>query len=221
MGDDVIVVTRNGRGDVYIATSFAEANHHPLVQYGDVVARGPAELLDLWTVPELVRLGLTLFTEVSPTRAGFERVDMMPGGWDERRSALQPLMGALWGALAAAAQPLPDDPQVTCDLVRRDRQLMEMSMAKAAKNGETTTKAKPEPKPKTHGGFKPEQKITMQKDKDNKPYGGDNNPKRPGSNAAKLFAKYKNGMTVEEFIAAGGTGAALKYDSDHGYIKVA
>lgn len=46
------------------------------------------------------------------------------------------------------------------------------------------------------------------------------NPKRAGSSAAAIFDLYKNGMTVEKFLAAGGTRAALNYDVAHEYISV-
>ncbi len=44
------------------------------------------------------------------------------------------------------------------------------------------------------------------------------NPKRGAS--AVRFAIYKNGMTVEAFLAAGGTRADLRWDTAHGFIAV-
>ena len=76
-------------------------------------------------------------------------------------------------------------------------------------------------KPKTYGGFTAAQKITFLKDKEGKLYGSDNNPKRKGSKAEKLFQLYKNGMEVGDFIKAGGTASAIKYDTTHKYIAVA
>lgn len=46
------------------------------------------------------------------------------------------------------------------------------------------------------------------------------NPKRPGSRAAADFARYRDGMTVKEFLQAGGSRAGLKWDSAHGFIRV-
>lgn len=48
----------------------------------------------------------------------------------------------------------------------------------------------------------------------------DHNPKRPGCAAEKRFALYQDGMTQEEFLAAGGTTPDLAYDTAHGYIAV-
>lgn len=44
------------------------------------------------------------------------------------------------------------------------------------------------------------------------------NPKKPASEAWKIFALYRDGMTVEEFIKAGGK--HLKWDIDHGFVKL-
>lgn len=49
----------------------------------------------------------------------------------------------------------------------------------------------------------------------------DENPKRAGSRAFKIFSKYETGQTVVEFVKKGGTLADLKYDTSHGYVEVA
>lgn len=46
------------------------------------------------------------------------------------------------------------------------------------------------------------------------------NPKRAGSAAHDRFALYKNGMTVGTFLEKGGSSADLRYDEEHGYIKL-
>lgn len=46
------------------------------------------------------------------------------------------------------------------------------------------------------------------------------NPKRPGSDSFKRYAKYKTGMTVEAFVDAGGTLADVRHDSGHDFIKL-
>ncbi len=45
-------------------------------------------------------------------------------------------------------------------------------------------------------------------------------PKKPGTAAWNLWHLYQEGMTVDEYMAAGGTRAAVRYDSDHGYIEL-
>jgi hypothetical protein len=46
------------------------------------------------------------------------------------------------------------------------------------------------------------------------------NPKRKGTASHARFAKYKDGMTVDEFIKKGGTAADVNYDVKHGYISL-
>lgn len=46
------------------------------------------------------------------------------------------------------------------------------------------------------------------------------NPKKPGSKSHARFELYREGMTVSEFMAVGGTTADIKYDAGHGYIRV-
>ena len=94
--------------------------------------------------------------------------------------------------------------------------------AKPAKEKAVKAPAVPkEVKPKTYAGFGAAQKITFLKDSEGKLYGSENNPKRKGSKAEKLFLKYTNGMEVGDFIKAGGTASALKYDTSHKFIAIA
>lgn len=46
------------------------------------------------------------------------------------------------------------------------------------------------------------------------------NPKVPGSKAHSRFALYAVGMTVDEFIAAGGRKTDIAYDTQRGFIKL-
>jgi hypothetical protein len=46
------------------------------------------------------------------------------------------------------------------------------------------------------------------------------NPKRAGSKAHAAFSQYRTGMTVEEFLAAGGTTGDLNWDSARNFISV-
>jgi len=46
------------------------------------------------------------------------------------------------------------------------------------------------------------------------------NPKRAASKAYERFALYQDGMSVEAFLAAGGTTPDLVYDAAHGFIDI-
>ena len=46
------------------------------------------------------------------------------------------------------------------------------------------------------------------------------NPKKPGSASHARFALYRDGMTVAEFCAAGGSPADVKWDAERSYITL-
>jgi len=46
------------------------------------------------------------------------------------------------------------------------------------------------------------------------------NPMKPGSEAAATFAKYADGMTVDEAMTAGITAEALAYDRKRGHVTL-
>ena len=46
------------------------------------------------------------------------------------------------------------------------------------------------------------------------------NPKRLGSAARRRFDRYRTGMTVREFLEAGGLLGDIHYDIGHGFIAV-
>lgn len=77
-----------------------------------------------------------------------------------------------------------------------------------------------EAKPGRSAKYPHEAKIALQKDADGKIYGPDNNPKRAGSKTHERFKLYKTGMSVGDFLKAGGQMADISYDVDKGFIKV-
>lgn len=46
------------------------------------------------------------------------------------------------------------------------------------------------------------------------------NPKRAGSRAAKEWELYRDGMTVRDYLQAGGSRAGIKWDADREFIRV-
>lgn len=73
-------------------------------------------------------------------------------------------------------------------------------------------KVKAPAEPRKIAGFPKTAKITLAVTE---------NPKRKGSESHTRFAKYKNGQTIEAYIAAGGTAGDVKWDLEKGYIKIA
>lgn len=95
---------------------------------------------------------------------------------------------------------------------------------KAALDSTKARRAAPSPKPKgkakpaakaskpKRGAFDPANKITVLVDK---------NPKRPGTDSARRFDKYRTGMTVADYFAKGGAAPDLLWDIERKFIKVA
>ena len=224
----VIVVTRAGRGDFHSADSFESADQHPLVQYGDVIWSEGVDIFKQFTLREipalLRRLGDSELTDRLLHALGQCRTV------DESRNCVRQEVDAIWRAAYLLTSPLPTDPELICETVRRDRVLAIKESKMADKNAATTTAAaapgegmkdvngrtSSAPAPK----FASDAKITFGKDKEGKPYGKDNNPKRAGSKSADRFALYKDGMTTKEFLEAGGTSADLSYDNAKGFIEI-
>ena len=92
--------------------------------------------------------------------------------------------------------------KMTPDKLRRKLGLKPEKAVKKAK-------AKPERKPR--GAFDPEAKITAV---------ASPNPKREGSKAHAVFSLYREGMTVAEFIQAGGSNDDLRWDAARKLVKV-
>lgn len=230
-----VAVTRNGLGDLWLFDSFEAADRHPIVQYGDVICRGPECIVKNYTrmeMPDLLRrLGDESFRSEVLMRAA------SPMGYQETMVRYSP---RVFDMMCSAARRPPESSDEVVSIIVRDRiasitdrkkerSMTDESTAAAAteeKKASKAAKAPKEPKePKapavrTFGGFTEGQKITLLVDKDGRPYGPENNPKRPGSGSHERFQHYKNGMTVAEAIQAGVTAADLKYDAAHTFIKV-
>lgn len=93
------------------------------------------------------------------------------------------------------------------------RGLTRALMAKGGKKGSKKVKSKTKVKARNGNGasFDDGQKITVI---------AKENPKREGTKAFKKFKIYKTGMTVALFLKKGGTRSALRYDTEHDYIKI-
>lgn len=226
----VVAVTRNGLGDMYMFSSLAEADLHPIVQYGDVLCDGPESVLRKYTraeIPDLLRrLGDETFrNEVLMKAAGAL-------GWED---AAERYSTRVWEKMQEMASAPPTDTSEIVSVIVRDRKLsltesrVRIEEKKMNTEDQTTqaaeAKEKKAPKekavPTNIGGFSLASKITMLVDKDGKPYGKDNNPKKPGSKSAVRFEAYgSGGITVEEAYKAGVSSADFAYDVNKGFIKI-
>lgn len=94
------------------------------------------------------------------------------------------------------------------------------TQTKANKEPKEPKEAKADNTPKTVGGYPLEGKITLLCDKDGKPYGKENNPKRAGTATHGRFELYQNGQTVEEAYKAGVAAGDFAYDVNKQFIKI-
>lgn len=93
----------------------------------------------------------------------------------------------------------------------------------AAKAPTAAAKAPAAPKEKKAAKprkFESNDTIHFAADKDGKKYGPDNNPKRPGSAAHKVFGLYKEGIKVSDFVKAGGSAGDIAWNVERKYITV-
>lgn len=212
---------------MYMFSSLEEADTHPIIQYGDVICDGPGSMLRKYTrleIPELLRrLGDEEFRSEVLMKAA------SPMGWDETMSRYSRRM---WEKMLEAASAPPTDPAEIVSRIVKDRKLSltesRVNKEKTMTEANTTAAEAKEPKakkekavPTTIGGYSLASKITMLVDKEGKPYGKDNNPKKAGSKSAVRFEGYGNGgITVEEAYKAGVSAADFSYDVNKGFIKI-
>ena len=99
------------------------------------------------------------------------------------------------------------------EFLQKGLDIMAKSVKKAAKRKTATRKTNTEPKEGQRG--RPSElagkKIYLKVDE---------NPRRKGTHGHKSFALIKNGMAIEDFIAAGGRMADLRWDLLHKNVEV-
>ena len=228
-----IAITRDGRGDLWAFGSYAEADLHPLIQYGDPIIEGHrciTKKIPVARMPQLLtRLGAADLSE----RARQLLADTKALSHPIRLSRFDEISQFFWGYMISCAKKPPEDPTTILTLIRRDRKLSieESKMNDATAETPNTeapvkdVKAPKEPKaPKAPTEPKAPKfpltaKIKMLNDAEGKPYGKENNPKRLGSSSHDRFAHYTDGMTVEQALTGVKT-ADLDWDIAKGFIAI-
>lgn len=207
-------ITEGGWGEVRIFASPPEARDDDDV---DVVVRCDVELVDHYLPHELETMMRRLGAEHLAQLAG---VAASVGGTERRR--IRAVIGdlpAMWEYLLKCAGRRI--------LTKKETSEMAEKRTAASKKGAAPKATKPpagEKKPAMgRGRYKDEQRITLGRDKDSKPYGADNNPLRAGSAAHGRFARIQSGMTVGDYkkIAGKHVGSDLKFNTSKGYVTVA
>lgn len=228
-----VAITRGGWGTIYSFKNKAEADNHPLVQYGDAVLDGPESVTTQYNVLEIGRLlamlgceklRLSVLRSIHPD-LGLKHSDRVRRVAERARE--------IWELIEQAAVQPPSDPSLIFKQVAEDRKSMTkestMSENEKTKAAETQANTKAPKAPKEAKAPKPPKYgdndvIRLQSDAEGKQYGKEHNPKRTGSASAIRFSNYTDGMTVGELLKMGDTQAKvfgdLDYDQAKGYIEI-
>lgn len=222
-----VAVTCWGWGDVWGFESPEEARLHPLIDTCDVILTGAEDIYPKnWNYLFLPRM----CSEVLGDRTAYQRLLETINDAPDEKTRDQRLSLAsvdIWHRFQQTAKAPPSDPRAICEQIVRDRRRTDEWHSREenrrkpvmnAQTGGTATAEKPAEAPKNIAGKPPTAKIAFGKDKDQKLYGKDNNPKRAGSKSADRFNLYKAGQTLAEAVAAGASAADIKWDLDHGFI---
>lgn len=231
---DCIAITRDGLGDLWAFGSYSEADQHPIVQYGDPIIEGQNSLIKKVPIGRIPSLMLRLGATDLADRANRLLSDTTNLPHSMRVSRFNELSQFFWAHMVNCAKKVPEDPTTIVTLIRRDRKLSieESKMNDAAIDTPNTTEAPvkaakapkvpKEPKAPTEPKapkYALSAKIKMLSDKEGKPYGKDNNPKRVGSSSYDRFAHYTDGMTVEQALTGVKT-ADIDWDTAKGFIAI-
>lgn len=202
-----VAITRGGYGEAWLFESHEEADLHPLIQYGDAIISDPKKVLSEYNSLDVHKLlDIIGNDELKETY-----LDELNSSW-----MIPPSLGRVFQELVRIASPVLTDPVDICNLVRKDRTLYlkeRLEMAKAKKTDPKTAPDKGKsatPKGKGTGDFGEKDTIHFLADGDGKKYGPKNNPEREDSKRAERFLLYKDGMTVQAFVKAGGAIRDLK-----------
>lgn len=219
----VVAVTRGGWGDFWLFDTAAEADLHPLIQYGDAILTGPEDITRQYNLLEIGRLLATLGSD----DLRVEVLSRMHPDLDlpnrERVAIVEASSERIWGLIVGRASPPPNDADAIVAQIRADRVLMikENTVTDTTKTAAVPAKdkaAKPAAAPRAPK-YAPTAKIVMLADKEGKKYGKDHNPKRTGSKAHAAFAKLTDGMTVEAYVKALDSQSVAFTEIDYGVKK--
>lgn len=233
---NTILVTRNGVGDCWRFASVAEALAHPICQEStDVVLTSSDDIPNnygmLWLddllaiVPSSMRENAhsawNRWREKGEAAARRDVHEFSEKLWDHlvRNSPTPPtdparIVGIITGNrndlrnnIRVRATGSREEEPVVVKTRRKSKMTTENSAAEAATEADVAEKT-----PRKRSPSFPNNGIVTVL--------AESNPKRAGSAAHERFEKYQSGRTVAENKQAGIGPNDLKYDSEHGYIRV-
>lgn len=226
-----VAITRDGRGDLWCFGSYAEADQHPIVQYGDRIVDGPKSICTRLTLNEIP----AILARINRNDLAKQILDCLSAPSHRQKvQRVSELSLHVWTALTEAALPPPTDPPELVQLIVRDRKLSikeSRSMEETTPTPDTTVEPKAKktraPKEKSTDPAQPkaerynrEHKIRLLSNAEGVQYGPENNPKRAGSASHDRFALYKDGMTIGAAIEAGVKSEDIAWDVKKGFIEI-
>ena len=229
-----IVVTRNGRGDLWKFKSARVADEHPITQYGDAIVTGPEDIPEQWNRLSVLLLARTLDDELADRlQADLARLS---GEYSKYQKMMELYRQTMWDTMCSVASEPPVDETSILQIIKDDRKMSKEAgnkpTASATVPKEAKTKAPKTPKepvaPKDIQGNPLTTVLDFGTDNEGKKYGADNNPKKAASKSAARFGYYKSGGTMQDYIdagvAAGEKAGAMRadigYDLTKGFIVV-
>jgi hypothetical protein len=202
-----LAITRGGFGTVLRFPDDRSAYLHPVVQYGDAIARDPEALMDCYNRIEWPKIMRVAQYENQLLVDALDHLSPV-----EERAARANSCGELFRRLLMRAVDPPALPEnlssveelrhsyarifamVAADRVSQDKELRQQM---AAENTEDIAKT-----PKT-GNLNPTTKLHFGRDKEGKAWGPDHCPYKPDSKRSARWALVKKGMTVLQAVEAG------------------
>ena len=210
----VLVITRNGEGDVWRVPSLKAARLSPIVQLYDIVAASAESLLQSYG-----RSGCESLGRRAPVGPLGDRIRRHLDAWYAEGGVpsveMLSSVEELWKLLVSEAREMPSEPSEVVEVIVADRVAMESTAIRLPREEteefeQVTDENTKDRAPRIHDTMI----IHMGHDKDGKKYGKDHNPTRVGSSVYDRFAKYKDGMTVKQAKDAGITPGDIKYHAE-------
>lgn len=222
-----VVVTRGGAGDLWWHGSTQLADDHPITQLGDALLRSPDDVIRTYSRQEMAAMA---------ERLGSPQLQRSLLAWQHgaARSDMEQYAEQLWGLIRKSGQKAPTDDSEIVRVIRADRRAVRAAGGGAYRphpeergssprstreprmSDTETTKKNAVPREKKYSD---DSVVRFGKDKDGNVYSAENNPKKVGSKAHDSFVNYKDGETVKDLLARGGTTRGdVNYDVDKGFI---
>lgn len=203
----VIAITGAGFGEILKFETYDDAFLHPVVQYGDAIARSAEELPDLYNRYEWRKLMKLAGVEDKLVEDALDTLSIV-----EERAVRVGMSEKIWRMLGGKAQDPPADIAGIFAMVARDRRPQEKKMA-----AETTSDT---PAAKSTGEYAPDTKLRYGVDAEGKKWSAQHCPFREGSNRATRWVKFKNNCTVEWLLNNGFTLKNLDDMVTRGFVTV-